>query len=71
MHVGSSVQFFYLIYVPILFNGVDDVMPRNSRGLTIRGLSRMENLHTNMLDQECLMYGNVRFRIINHFFSQQ
>jgi hypothetical protein len=34
--------FFYLIYVLILFNGVDDVMLRNSYGLSIRGLAHME-----------------------------
>lgn len=44
---------FYSIYVLILFNGVDDVMLRNSYGLSIRGLARVEALSTNMLGQEC------------------
>lgn len=44
---------FYLIYVLILFNGVDDVMLRNSYRLSIRGLARVEALGTNILDQEC------------------
>jgi hypothetical protein len=53
------VQFFYLIYVLILFNGVDDVMLRNSYRLSIRGLARMDALSTNVLAQECLKCRNV------------
>jgi len=42
-----------------LFNSVDDVMLRNSCGLSIRGLARTEVLSTNMLGQECLKCGEV------------
>lgn len=53
------VQLFYLIYVLNLFNGVDDVMLRNSCGLSIRGLARTEVLSTNMLGQECRKCGEI------------
>lgn len=53
------MQLFYLIYVLNLFNSVDDVMLRNSCGLSIRGLARTEVLSTNMLGQERLKYGDV------------
>jgi hypothetical protein len=52
--------FFYLIYVLILFNGVDDVMLWNSYGLSIRGPACMVTLSTKMLGQECLMCGKMR-----------
>ena len=64
MSVRSFVlcSFFFLknlIYVLNLFNSVDDVMLRNSCGLSIRGLARTEVLSTNMLGQECLKCGEV------------
>jgi len=42
-----------------LFNSVDDVMLRNSCGLSIRGLARTEVLSTNMLGQERLKCGDI------------
>jgi hypothetical protein len=48
------VQLFYLIYVLNLFNGVDDVMLRNSCGFSIRGLARTKFLSTSLLAQEWL-----------------
>jgi len=61
MSVRSSVlcSFFYLIYVLNLFNSVDDVMLRNSCGLSIRGLARTKVLSTNMLGQERLKCGDI------------
>ena len=61
MSVRSFVlcTFFYLIYVLNLFNSVDDVMLRNSCGLSIRGLARTEVLRTNVLGQERLTCGDV------------
>lgn len=56
MSVRSFVlcSIFYLICVLNLFNSVDDVMLRNSCGLSIRGLARTEVLSTNKLGQERL-----------------
>ena len=53
------MQLFYLIYMLNLFNSVDDVMLRNSCGLSIRGLARTEVLSTNMLGQERLKCGDI------------
>lgn len=55
---------FFLIYVLILFNGVDDVMLRSSCGLSIRGLARTDAHSTDTLAQECR-----KCQIVRHSFT--
>lgn len=61
---------FYLIYILILFNGVDDVMLRNSYGLSIRGLVRMETSYQHVGSRTSYVWKS-KFSCYRALFLQQ